>query len=104
VNHRLLAAGAAISILLIVLMYNTFITPDAGFAQPGSSAPTGPRGASSESRLLPLPSGSGMYACENPDYSDCAAFCGQVNLRPKRCMITFEGTTVGRSICACGSN
>lgn len=102
VNYHVLSVAALLSIILLFLLFNIFLPEGQDLSLPSSEA----RGQAQELQnaisTLQVPRAtSGIYLCANPEYEDCAAFCGQVSLKPTRCMVKVEQKAFDSSVCAC---
>jgi len=107
VNHHVLAAGAIISILIIILMYSSIMqSPPKVTGQDStqnslwSNVLPAP-GAGPDAAFKQLGLNDGIYFCRNQDFGDCTSFCQQVKLQPQRCVVQIQHSILDRSICAC---
>lgn len=104
VNHNVLAIGAVISILLLVMMFNAFFDSRAqnqGAAQQSLGQKSGAMTDFDTPSSLKVPVDTGIYYCRSGDMAECSDFCNQVHLLPKRCMIKLNDKSLDSSLCAC---
>jgi hypothetical protein len=118
VSYPILAVVSILCIVLILFMFTVYypagsrtyssVSPKQAVSQletqnaPVASAPLNEAAQGVyDSKILPE---DGIYICKSTDYSECASFCSQVNLKAKRCMIKIEQQNVDSAICACSKN
>jgi hypothetical protein len=104
VNHHLLAAGAIVSVLVILLLFDVLMTPPDPRLRslPSTRDRADPVDALISDSSLDGAAPIGISVCRTSDVADCTDFCSQVNLELSRCIVkrTIDPLDNGK-VCAC---